>query len=319
MKRFFLLLAACSIFWGISAQQDIYFRINHKLGNNTFQMNTSATNNIGNEFSVRRLQYYISEITLVHDGGTETLVPNTWILADAGQPLDILLGNFNISNLEGVHFGIGVEQASNHLDPSSYQMSHALAPKSPSMHWGWSAGYRFIALEGNSGTNLSQTFEIHCVEDVNYFKPSVSTSGEVLSNGLRIDLNADYEMALKDVTVSNGPIIHGSNGIARTLAHNFRDFVFSPAGTATAIQDVKAEVGFQLYPNPSTGHFKVAIDDSIDENYEVVIFDYTGRLLQQFPILTECEVELNLHGAGCYLVALRNEGGIVVSQRLIVQ
>ena len=314
-----LLFALAFLFVGLNAQQDIYLRINHKLGSNAFQMNTATTNNIGDEFSTRRLQYYISEITLVHDGGTETMVPNTWILADASQPIDMLLGNFNVTNLESIHFGIGVEQAFNHLDPASYAMNHPLAPKSPSMHWGWSSGYRFIAMEGNSGSNLSQTFEIHTVDDGNYFVPTVTTSGEAIANGLRIDLNADYEMALKDINVAAGPITHGSNGVARTIAQNFRDFVFSPAGNATALDPSGEVLGFGLYPNPSTGAFNVVFDAQPSAELEVIVYDFTGRIMQKATSQIAGNLQLEIETAGCYLVAIQQEGKVLATQRLVIQ
>lgn len=319
MKRILLLLSFAFLMTGLVAQQDVYLRINHKLGTTPFQLNATRTNNLGNEFSVRRLQYYVSEITLLHDGGIETMVPNTWLLVDADQPLDILLGNFNVTSLESIRFSIGVDSATNHLDPSTYPMSHPLAPQSPSMHWGWSSGYRFIAMEGKSGSNLSQFYEIHTVEDENYVTTSVTTSGDVISNGLRIDLDADYEMALKNIDVSSGPTNHGAGGISKTIIENFRDFVFSKAELSTATPSIIAENAFSLYPNPSTGSVNLNIAPSFSKDAEVLVYDYTGRVISQKPVSANGYLQMNIDAPGCYLIALQQKGQVVLTKRMVVQ
>jgi len=91
------------------AQTDVYLNINHLLGNQQFTTQTTATNNLGNQFIVTRLQYYIAEIVLIHDGGMQTPVTDKYILVNAKDSTNELLGNFNITSLEGVQFGIGVD------------------------------------------------------------------------------------------------------------------------------------------------------------------------------------------------------------------
>lgn len=319
MKRILLLLSFVALSFGLNAQMDVYLRINHKLGADAFAMNATATNNLGNEFTFGRLQYYISEITLIHDGGTETMVPDTWILADAGQPLDMLLGNFNVNALESIRFGIGVDSAHNHLDPASYAMSHALAPKSPSMHWGWASGYRFAALEGRSGANLGQSYEIHTVEDENYFTTSVITTGDAISNGLRVDLDADYEMAMKNIDVSSGPTNHGAGGISKTVVENFRDFVFTTASTATTLAPESAQIGFELFPNPTTSKAEVRIEASLVRDAKVLVYDYMGRVIYEARPTGNGDLNFEIETAGYYLVALQVKDKLVMTKRLIVQ
>ena len=116
------------------SQQSVRLAIDHQLGGTAFGSSVTAQNDLGNDFRTERLQFYISQIELVHDGGQITSVPNTWFLVDANVPFDESLGSFSIGILEAIRFGIGVEQAANHLDPASYAMTHPLAPKNPSMH-----------------------------------------------------------------------------------------------------------------------------------------------------------------------------------------
>ena len=78
----------------------------------------------------------------------ETAIPNKWVLVNASEATEVDLGSHDVTNVEAVHFHIGVDSSVNHSDPASYPMGHPLAPVFPSMHWGWAAGYRFVAIEG---------------------------------------------------------------------------------------------------------------------------------------------------------------------------
>ena len=174
MTKFVLSLTTLLLLsFSVMAQNTVQLNINHKLGTDVFAMNTAAQNNMGNDFNVTRLQYYMAEISIVHDGGTETTITDLYALVDASSATTLDLGSHNINSIEGVNFHIGVDQGKNHADPASYNMGHPLAPKNPSMHWGWTSGYRFIAFEGKGGVNLNQTFELHGLGDVNYFKVTV--------------------------------------------------------------------------------------------------------------------------------------------------
>ena len=129
------------------AQKTVRLKINHFLNNNTFVSGQMATNNLGSNFQVDRIQYYISEITLYHDN-TTTKLAGKHLLVNANTAVNDSLGVFNIISLDSISFGIGVDTAYNHLDPAYYFPGHPLAPQSPSMHWGWTAGYRFVVYEG---------------------------------------------------------------------------------------------------------------------------------------------------------------------------
>ena len=196
------------------AQQDVYLNVSHMLGNEAFSFNKQGVNDLGNTFTVNRLEYYISEITLIHDGGTESHVDDLWILVDAGTMTNELLGSFSITNLESVRFSIGVEPAYNHLDPATYSVLHPLGPKSPSMHWGWTSGYRFLAMEGLSGPSTNLVFEIHALGDANYHTISLATSGYMDGNDLVVGLDADYEQVLNQIDISQGSLYHGETGFA---------------------------------------------------------------------------------------------------------
>ena len=64
----------------LSAQQAISLKINHKIGNEDFAFGKSIKNNAGQEFTLKRLDYYISNITLYHDNDKTFLAKDTFLL-----------------------------------------------------------------------------------------------------------------------------------------------------------------------------------------------------------------------------------------------
>ncbi len=316
MKRFYLLslLLVAGLF--TFAQQNVTFHINHKLGANAFDYGVDGVNNLGNPFRVNRLEYYVAEITLIHDGGQEIVVPDTWILVDASRSTEVPLGSFPVTSLEAVRFGIGVQASHNHLDPASYPNDHPLALQSPSMHWGWASGYFFAAVDGVGGSNFAQSFEIHALNDVNYFQQTIATSGTISGQDLVIALDANYEMAFKDIDVSTSFSNHGGTGSALKLLTNFRDFVFS-AGVFTGLSAPAAQTSFSMAPNPSTGSTRLSIDPMIGNQSTFVVYDYMGRILKTVkPVSGIADLELPV--AGCYMVSLLRDGSALATKRLVV-
>jgi hypothetical protein len=316
MKKLYSFVVLAFLAGGLFAQTDFTLEINHKLGVSPFQMNTSAVNNNSVPFKVTRLQYYIGQITLIHDGAQETTIPNTWFLINASNAFQVSLGSHSITTLEGVRFGVGVEQSANHLDPSSYAASHPLAPKSPSMHWGWSAGYRFVAMEGKSGANFSQTYEIHALDDSYYYLTTVNTAGFAGSNGITIALDADYAMALKNIDVSTGPITHGGFGESIALLQNFRDDVFTPS-TTVGLEAGLSQEEFVLAPNPVSASGMVRIEGEFGNEAVVSVTDLSGRVIREQIVNGESAM-LEVNSAGYYLVSLKKEGKTVATRKLIV-
>ncbi|MCT4622387.1 MAG: T9SS type A sorting domain-containing protein [Schleiferiaceae bacterium] len=316
-KRILTLLAfVCSL--SLWAQKDVYFKIDHTLAGNPFSYNTATSNNLGNTFSVTRLEYYISQIILIHDGGQKTPVANTWILVDATIPVNENLGNFNISNLEAVQFAVGVEQSVNHSDPSAYPTGHPLAPQFPSMHWGWSAGYRFVAYEGKGGASLNQTFQIHALGDGNYFPMTIATAGTPSGGDLNIDLTADYTRGLDNIDVSNGLFNHGETDEAEDVLINFTRHVFLAADGANSVSlEEQEKPEFKLYPNPSSGLAFLEVNDL--KGFSLSVTNMVGQEVLHINEISNNKVQLDLETSGIYFVSLIDaQGSAVSTQKLIV-
>lgn len=322
MTRFLLILAIlCALHVAAFAQTQVSLNINHQLNSNAFALNQTAQNNLNEDFEVTRLQYYISGIELTHDGGTVTPMSDVYILVDGTMPTSVDLGDQNIMNLEKVSFYIGVDSRSNHKDPALWSAQHPLAPKFPSMHWGWTAGYRFAAFEGNSGVNMGQVFELHCLGDNNYFKTEVDLTASATNNTLPIYLQADYSRILEGISVSSGVIEHGESGAARTALINFQSFVFSPGSPMT---DIESDLGLQawaIFPNPSnTGQTTVDIAMAQASELQLIVRDALGRKIQQYETTgTRTQTHINLPSPGLYFVSIMKEGVQIGTRKVMFQ
>ena len=110
MKQIYIFLLTILTAFGANAQKDVYLKIDHLLNGQPFAFSATGTNNLGNQFKVNRLQYYISEVNIIHDGGMVTPAATEYFLVDGQAGLNAMLGNFNITTIEGVQLGIGHER-----------------------------------------------------------------------------------------------------------------------------------------------------------------------------------------------------------------
>lgn len=326
MKNFilFALTIAVSAFQ-LNSQNTVLLNINHKLGNADFAMNQAAKNNIDNDFNITRLEYYISEITLVHDGGAETMIDDLWVLINAGRgsgTTKLDLGTYGMTTVEKIRFHIGVDEAHNHLDPSSWPTDHPLAPKSPSMHWGWAAGYRFVALEGFGGPDLNQMIQLHGLDDSNYFTTELELDVVADNNEVTINIDADYTRALEDIAVNSGVIEHGVNRADKQCLENFRDYVFTQASGTSSTIDFSEISSFDLFPNPITNSIstvKLELNES-GYAYDISLTSVDGRQLDyHYNVTDNYNLDFTDQQPGMYFVNLVKEGQPILTKKVIVE
>ncbi|MGB1206520.1 MAG: MbnP family protein [Chitinophagales bacterium] len=322
MRKLILSFLISFVSLGVIAQNEVIIHFDHQLDANPLYFNTTSTASQGYDFNITRLEYYISEIEIVHDGGQITPVEDQWLLVNPANDNDFSLGSFDIENVEGLNYAIGVDQDHNHLDPTTFPMQHPLAPQSPSMHWGWSAGYRFIALEGKAGSNLIIPYEIHALGDINYNNISIAGEATKADNSLTINVLANYMNIFDNIDFSNGLIEHGESGYAANLCNRFATDVFTilPATNSTAIADNVVTQSFQVFPNPSTTkNIQVAFDLQNTANYNILVTDITGRIVQSENLSNTAKVaHLDLEDVGTYFVQLWENEKMIAMKKLLV-
>ncbi len=300
-----------------NAQVDVALKINHKLDSEPFALETIAPNNLEQDYTGTRLEYYISKFSIVHDGGTETEVDLDVIaLVKPGEETSttIDLGSFDITSAERIKFYIGVYEPINNGDPALFPETHPLAPQSPSMHWGWAAGYRFLVYEGVGDGNI---FQLHGLGNDNYFKNNVEVVTEIIDGTLTLNIDAEYTEALRDIDVTSGTLSHGDSGDAKKALENFRDYVF---GNVTAsIQNETASLEWSIYPNPtSTGSITVNFNNA-DEEYTLQVTNPIGQIINTIAVTDSEVVTIELPESGIYLLSAIKDGNVIATDRIIVE
>jgi len=300
-------------------QTNVSLKINHKLGDTDFAFNTEANNNLNNEFNVDRLEYYMSGFTIFHDD-TSTEVPGLYFLVRANEETVLDLGSFDVQNINQIRFHIGVDESLSHEDPSSWSADNPLSPQFPSMHWGWAAGYRFIAMEGKSGASLNQEFQLHGLGDDNYFETRKTITPITNAEGILIELDADYTKVIEDVDVSGGVISHGETGAAKTALENMKNHVFSQAGTTSAITNYGALQKLEIFPNPTTtGQIQINIEAANAAQTELHLFSIDGSLISATTAIGNTTTEINIANKGLYILRVLQNGKTVGYQKISVQ
>jgi hypothetical protein len=303
-----------------NAQKDVKLNINHKLGTSAFKFNSESKNDLDNKFKYTRFEYYISGISITHDGGQITKAPDVYILVNPTKMDTVLIGNFMITKIESISFSVGVDPKVNNADPSKWPNGHALAPKSPSMHWGWSAGYRFAAIEGMAGAALNQEFQIHALGNKNFFNQLIQTTGNTNGNELLVTLNADYNKAISGINVSAGLIEHSEDYEAAECLRNFQTKVFTNEkgeGSILSVLDNQSASNFKVYPNPSNGQFNLDIGNiNLADKAIVKITNIIGETIEQFELNSTNSV-LSLDSKGVFFLTI-NINGMLSTQKLII-
>lgn len=315
----FLLLAFCLISDTITAQTSVSLKINHKLGNDNFAFDTEAANNMNNPFKVTRMEYYMSGFTVFHDG-TFTAIEDLNFLVRADEDTTLDLGMINATEISQIRFHIGVGEELNHEDPASYSADNPLSPQNPSMHWGWASGYRFIAMEGNGGSDFDNIFELHGLGDDNYLQTRVDVTPTENSQGILIELDADYARALEDINVSSGVISHGDTGEAKTAIENFRNYVFSQANSTTEVIDYEIVNALQVYPNPTaTNSVNVFIDTKNTAATQLQLFRADGSLINTSILNNQATATIQLEAKGFYFLRISQEGKTLAYEKVVAQ
>lgn len=321
MKKRYIPIVMLFLLSNISAfsQGDLVFNINHLLIDEPFELEATTMNDMFQAFHITRLDYYISEISIKHDGGVETSFDDVWIYVRASESTSVNLGANTFNDIESVTFHIGVDPEHNHLDIATYSVDHPLGPKNPSMHWGWAAGYRFVAYEGNGGPNQDDLFQMHGLGDDNYFEVTVGVTPQELNGNNVITVDADYAKGMNGLDADYGIISHGETSFAKTLLENFRDFVFSE-GVSTSINRINNLVDVTISPNPtSSGMVVVSLDNSDDVISKLELFTLTGKRIYTTASDRQQQVEINLPNKGMYLAKLETKGGASKVVKLIHQ
>ncbi len=255
---------------------------------------------------LHRLVFYLSQFELRSANGELTPISNVHVLADLLKSNRYVLNTTSANNVQSIRFGIGVDPLHNHEDPSTYPNGHPLAHQTPSMHWGWIAGYRFIVVEGNASRSQKgpeSEFQIHTVDDALYRIIEVDVETERTEDTLYIRVNADIDRFCESIPLWNGVVNHGSENEAVTLTSNMATKVFTPT-TFTSVPDESFRGS--VFPNPTSGIVTIVGDQKTNNTMvNIRIVNHLGQIVYQNSRVTiPTTLSINHVPPGIYTIML---------------
>ena len=139
----------------------VTINITNKAGDNDLVLNTANyVNANGDNFTVSKFKYYISNIVLKKSDGSTYAQKESYHLIDnkKGNKYTITLDSVPLGTYNGIDFLLGVDSARN----TSGSQTGALDP-AMGMFWSWNQGYIFLMMEGNSpnSTAFNNTLIFH--------------------------------------------------------------------------------------------------------------------------------------------------------------
>lgn len=326
MKKNLLLLALIGSTLLMNAQQWVNLNLNHYWNESAFNYGDIYADANGAAVEITRVQYYLSGISFTHDGGQETTLTDEYVLASAN------IANYSldlapITSLEKVSFNLGVDADHNHLDPNSYDQNHPLAPQNPNMHWGWTAGYKFLAIEGLVDSDGDQSpdkiFQFHVTGDDNYLTSitDLETSGS--SNGTVLEVTVKVNIAnwLTNIDLIAAGVLHGvfpDNGTI--MSNSVSQSVFAPV-SLNAIEDNYMRSSNVFFDYSLS--YAPTIFYNFPENSSVDL-----RVVDMFGKTIFIEQNLNNEGnyfinrelaVGTYIANLKASNGETITKRFIVR
>ncbi|CAN5518791.1 hypothetical protein BH10BAC6_BH10BAC6_05890 [soil metagenome] len=313
----FAVVVLCASSALFAQTNSVSLNFHHMMGSEPFALNSTVRSLTGDYFiKPTSLRYYVTRMSITHDGGIVTPVGNLVLLVDLEGPQPYVLGQLPIITPESITFFVGIDSARNHLDPALYPPTNPLSPQNPTMHWGWEPGYKFIAYDGVTGIDsatMKKRFEIHALGDSNYRSITIPTTSTPVDGKLMIDVRADYAQLLHDIDVRNGLLWHGDDSVAATELQNVTNRVFS-AFTTTSVR-ITADPTFTLAPLPASDVLYVY---GMEEGGKAELIDVQGNVVVTMNTHETTVVDIHALAVGAYVLRY-SLAGQMMGQRIVVR
>ena len=186
-------------------------RINHRFSGVPLRMDdVSLLTAAGDDLSVSRLAYLVSDVALLRSDGSRVDLPSgPFYLNPAEGRLSFTLTGVPAGSYSGLAFQIGLEPKTNHSDPAHYPAGHPLNPLVSRLHWGWQGGYVFLAMEGSytASDGRLRGYSYHLGNDAN--RTAITLAGRLDVAG-DTDASVDFDVDRLFGGISPSPA-HGAD------------------------------------------------------------------------------------------------------------
>lgn len=312
--RYFIIFLLFSSVTHVSAQKNVFLKIYPKVNGTDLVLGDDYLDQQGVAFSLDYFNYYLSGLSITHDGGQVLDLSDTVFIVKAND-FNLYLGYLNVVSIESLTFSIGVPPAintvsgANAIDISLYPQDHPLSFQDPSMYWGWTAGYMFLVCAGNADSDADGItdayFELHNLGNHNYPQTSLPvTQTNVGNDQVDVYLDCNIEQWFKNVPLETISILHGTDSFnASSMSNVETEPVFTQPSTASILHDKL--IGEGLYYSEGTIYWK-----GYPINCRLKVYDLLGKEMMNLSHLSsEGHVDLDLLKNGWYLVSVSDEHG----------
>lgn len=270
-----IIAAAVVSFTTIGFGQVMDVELNHHFNGEAFSYDTDYTLG-GKKVSFTRVQYYLGNFDITHDGGLVHTPSDSWVLA-SGNVTDYSFDvGVPISDIESVEFNFGVDESTNGMGTSFWSADHPLATQTPNMDWGWPSGYKFFAFEGMVDSDDDGTpdklFQLHGIG--NDLLQDVMVT-EMAGGNLVMYVNVAAWLKGVDLVASgiqhNGDVVN--QGVADATSPNNVFTGVDVAGVSNnPLEESKLYVDYTMEYAP-TIYYDLLTNDQV----EVVVTDMSGK------------------------------------------
>ena len=237
------LLTTATIFTGCKKDEDatpeptpntvqkFSFHMHSMVGMNAAAYGVQYQDASGRKFNIADFRYYISNIVLIKNDGSEYALSGKVILVNPATH-EYELGDVPVGGYKGFKFMLGLDSATNHADPTTYPASNPLAIQSPSNHWDWNSGYIFMKVEGNVDTTLASNgpldFQYFYHVGMDGFKRTIdfSTDAFTVVSGSDYSVGIEFDLLkmLNNVDMRTENVTHTMNNmpLAMKIADNWQ-------------------------------------------------------------------------------------------------
>ncbi len=164
MKRLFFLTLLVLTFTACKKEKEtidtsilvpLSIEFDNIVGGQNLRLNTGQyENGFDESFSVTRLQYYISNISVTNTNGLKYTVPQDssyFLIKEDDQETRFARVKVPAGDYKEVEFIVGVDSLRSTLDIAEHKgVLDPAADMESGMYWGWNSGYIFFKLEGEA-------------------------------------------------------------------------------------------------------------------------------------------------------------------------
>ena len=202
------------------------------------------------------------------------------------------------------------------IDISLYPENHPLSFQTPSMYWGWQAGYMHMIMGGYADDNgdgtLEAYFEMHNLGNLN--QKFVELPGIIQTNtsSSQIDilLNCQVDRWINSIPLSTVGIAHGETGLNATILNNSltEDVFIQPANASIPSHGSNSKIYFSNQSTALTIHWNEIAD--LDK---ILVYDINGKIVKELPsTIPTGQVAIENLDNGYYVIQFFNKNSLLI-------